>query len=99
MITRIFRVRIDPENRQEFESKFSDISVKAVESQIGFLSVEIGKPTKWSPDEYVMISRWEDEESLRLFAGESWNEAHIPAGMEQFVVACWVHHFYGYGDL
>jgi len=96
MITRIFRVRIDPSFRVEFESKFSDISVKAVESQKGFLSVEIGKPTNWTPDEYVMITHWKDEESLRNFVGESWNEAHIPEGMGQFAQECWVHHYYDY---
>ena len=55
MITRIFRVQINSEKRMEFEAKFADISVKAVESQEGFLSVEIGKPSKWNPDEYLRL--------------------------------------------
>ena len=93
MITRIFRVRIDPSKRDKFEQKFSTISVSAVESQHGFISVEIGKPTQWTPNEYMMISRWKDEESLRQFVGESWNEAYIPNGMEEFVLECWVNHF------
>ncbi len=96
MITRVFRVRIDPSHRQAFEAKFATLSVSAVESQPGFISVEIGKPTKWTPDEYVMISRWENEESLRQFVGDSWNEAHIPEGMEKYVGECWVHHFREY---
>lgn len=97
MITRIFRVQIHPEKRTEFEPKFADISIKAIEIQKGFLSVEIGKPSKWNPDEYVMISQWDNEESLRNFVGESWNEAYIPEGMEQYVKQCWVHHYFDYG--
>jgi len=93
MITRIFRVQIDPALRDEFESKFESISVAAVKEADGSISVSIGKPTKWAPDEYVMISQWENEESLRKFAGENWCQAHIPAGMEKFVEECWVHHF------
>ena len=96
MITRIFRVQINSEKRMEFEEKFADISVKAVESQEGFLSVEIGKPSKWNPDEYLMVSRWENEESLRNFVGDAWNEAHIPEGMEEYVKQCWVHHYVDY---
>ena len=96
MITRIFRVQINPELRAEFELKFSDISVKAVESQKGFLSLEIGKPTVWAPDEYVMITHWKDEESLRNFVGEAWNKAHIPESMGKFAKECWVHHYYDY---
>ncbi len=46
MITRIFRVRIDPALRDDFEHKFADVSVRAVESQDGFISVQIGNPTK-----------------------------------------------------
>ena len=98
MITRIFRVRIDPKLRGEFEKKFADVSVKAVESSRGFISVSIGKPTMWEPDEYVMISQWEDEAALREFAGEAWNRAYIPPGMEKFLQQCWVHRYESFDD-
>ena len=50
VITRIFRVHIDPAKRSEFEAKFATISVKAVRSQNRFIAVEIGKAAKWTPD-------------------------------------------------
>ncbi len=93
MITRIFRVRINPELRDEFEAKFQDISIRAVQAQKGFISVSIGKPTEWAPDEYVMISIWRDEDALISFVGIDWSQAHIPLGMEKFVGQCWVHHY------
>jgi hypothetical protein len=40
-----------------------------------------------------MVSRWENEAALKTFAGEQWNHAVIPPGMEKFVVECWVHHY------
>ncbi len=92
-ITRIFRVQIAPELRQEFEDKFSSISVHVVNEAPGFISVSILKPTKWAPDEYAMISQWEDEAALKAFAGEEWSHAVIPPGMEKFVVECRVHHY------
>lgn len=93
MITRIFRVVIDPELRDEFEARFAEVSVKAVETSAGNVSVSIGKPTADSPDEYVMISQWRDWAALIDFAGTSWNEAVIPPGMEKYLVQCWVHHY------
>ncbi len=93
MITRIFRVQITPALREEFEEKFATISIEAVESREGFKSVSIHKPTKWAPNEYVMISEWKNEESLARFAGNDWHQAVIPEGMEKFVEACWVHHY------
>ncbi|MFM8444491.1 MAG: antibiotic biosynthesis monooxygenase family protein [Methylococcus sp.] len=92
VITRIFRVRIHPELRQEFEQKFSSVSVAAVEQAAGLLAVSILKPAKWAPDDYAMISQWENEAALKAFAGEQWNQAVIPTGMERFVVESWVHH-------
>jgi heme oxygenase (mycobilin-producing) len=92
-IARVFRVRIDPSKRQEFEEKFATVSVNAVNKKQGFISEAIFKPTKWSPDEYAMISHWESEASLQAFAGVNWNRAVIPSEMSKYVVECWVHHY------
>lgn len=93
MITKIFRVQIYPELRDKFEEKFADVSVRAVQGHAGFISVSITKSTRWSPDEYAMLSRWESEGAVSTFVGENWNQAVIPAGMEKFVKKCWVHHY------
>jgi hypothetical protein len=41
-------------------------------------------PTRWSPNTYVMISRWREDDALAAFAGPEWNVAMISAGMERF---------------
>ena len=92
-ITRIFRVRVVPELRQEFEEKFSTISVNAVCEASGSLGASIYKPTNWAPYEYAMISQWKNEAALKAFAGKKWSEAVIPSGMEEFIVESWVHHY------
>jgi heme-degrading monooxygenase HmoA len=92
-VTRVFRVSIHPELRDEFERKFATISVHVAESAAGNESVTILKPTAWDPDEYAMISRWIDEESLEKFAGKNWNEAVIPTEMERYISNCSVHHY------
>jgi heme-degrading monooxygenase HmoA len=79
--------------RQEFEEKFSSVSVHTVHEAPGFISVSILKPSKWTPDEYAMISQWEDEKALTAFVGEKWNHAVIPPGMNDFVLECWVYHY------
>jgi heme-degrading monooxygenase HmoA len=92
-VTRVFRVSIYPELREEFEQDFASISVQVAESAEGNESVTILKPTAWDPDEYSMISRWRDEESLAKFAGENWNAAVIPEGMDRYIRNCFVHHY------
>jgi heme-degrading monooxygenase HmoA len=97
MIIRIFRVRIKPELRTGFEKDFREISIPLIKSHSGLTSVSIGKPTKWAPDEYVMISNWRNETDLEDFVGKNWNQPVIPSGMEKYVVECWVHHYEIFG--
>jgi len=92
-ITRIFRIRIDSNFRQEFEAKFSSDALYKIYEATGFISASFYKPSKWSPDEYAMISQCDHEPSLRVFFGDPWNQAVIAPGAERFVVACWLHHF------
>ena len=97
MITRIFRVRIKPELRAAFEKDFHEISIPLIKSHSGLVSVSIGKPTQWAPDEYVMISNWKDQSVLEDFVGKNWNQPVIPSGMEKYVSECWVHHYEIFG--
>ena len=92
-ITRIFRVRIDSNFKQEFEERFSSDVMHKIQEAAGFISASIHKPTKWAPDEYAMVSQWDNEESLKAYFGERWNEAVISPRAEEFVEACWLHHY------
>ncbi|MEB3309324.1 MAG: antibiotic biosynthesis monooxygenase [Snowella sp.] len=93
MITRIFRVKVPKALHAEFEQQFLTISVLSVQSQNGCVSVSVGKPTIWQPEEYVMITEWLSVEALEQFAGKEWNQAVIPSGMEKYVLECWTHHY------
>lgn len=97
-ITRIFRVSIDADLRQEFEEKYSSVSVQTVDEAPGFISVSILKPLKWTPNEYTLISQCENEAALKAFAGKQRNHAVIYPGMEKFVVECLVHHYESWGQ-
>lgn len=97
MITRVFRVRVPAQLHSEFEGKFLSVSVPYVMARHGLISVVVGRPTRWQSDEYAMVSVWRSEADLRAFAGESWNQAVIPQGMEKYVSECWVHHYENFG--
>jgi len=97
VITRIFRVRVPVELHAEFESKFLSVSVPYVQTAPGLVSVSVGRPTRWVPDEYVMISVWRSEDAVAAFAGDNWNTAVIPGGMGKYVSECWIHHYDNFG--
>ncbi len=93
MIIRIFTAIVPPALHMEFETKFKEISVPLVKTQKGLLEMEIAKPTQWNPNSFVMVSKWASKEDIINFAGEQWNEAHIPAGMEKYIEDCTVNHY------
>lgn len=93
MITRIFRVLVPASQHADFERDFMAISKPLVESSAGLVSFSFGRPTRWSPEEFVLVTVWEGEEALVAFAGEAWNEAVIPPVMEKYITECWVHHY------
>ncbi|GAA4272515.1 hypothetical protein U6A24_09795 [Aquimarina gracilis] len=93
MIIRIFKAIIPEELHEEFELKFKGISVPIVKNYKGLISLEIAKPTKWNPNEFIMISCWNKEDDLINFAEKKWNEVHIPKGMEKYIYSCSVDHY------
>jgi len=92
-IIRFFSVVIDPGQRIEFEIKFNTLSKGLLQNAPGCASFDVLRPSKWAPDEYAMISRWEHEAALVAFVGENWNESVIPSEMEKFVRSHSTYHF------
>ena len=93
MITRVFRASVPKHLQQEFEEKFIEVSAPMVRSHVGLVSLTCGRPTKWNPTEFIVISVWENEEKVREFAGDNWNDAVIPDGMEKFFTSCSLDHY------
>jgi len=93
VIIRIFQVTINSEYREDFERDFRTISVDTVQNHKGLISCHIAGPTQWNPDDYIMVTYWEDEESLVAFAGENWNQAVIPPEMERYPRSFSVAHY------
>jgi len=81
-VTRIFTVTINAELREEFEVKFNSLSRSMLEDAQGCLKFDVLRPSKWAPDEYAMISEWQDVEALIVFVCEDWNSSVIPSEMK-----------------
>ena len=76
-----------------------ELSILLVEAQKGLLARYLGKPTGSSPDEFVMVSVWEDLASLQAFVGEHWEEAVIPEEERSVLLETYVHHYESFGPI
>ncbi len=92
-ITRVFRVEVHGELKSEFEPKFNSVSRDMVEKAAGCIRQRVLKPTRWTPNEYAMISEWETEADLMAFVGEDWNQSVIPPDMARYAKSHCVSHF------
>jgi len=93
MIIRVFRASVQKGLQKEFEEKFIEISAPMVKSHAGLVSLMCGRPTKYNPNEFIVTTVWESEDMLKDFAGDIWNEAVIPDGMEKYFSSCSLDHY------
>lgn len=93
MIIRIFRPTIHPGKEAEFESFLRDTAIPLVSQQSGIVAQHVGRPRGPSSTEFVYVTVWEDEESIRAFAGESWQEAVITPEEEELLKETWIKHY------
>jgi heme-degrading monooxygenase HmoA len=93
MIIRVFRPTIHPGKEAEFESFLRDTAIPLVSRQSGLVAQHVGRPRDPSSSEFVYVTVWEDEESIRTFAGDRWQEAVIAPEEEELLKATWMGHY------
>jgi heme-degrading monooxygenase HmoA len=77
VIIRVFRPTIHTGKESDFESFLHHTAIPLVSRQKGLIAQHVGKPRDPSSTEYVYVTVWDDIDSIRAFAGESWQEAVI----------------------
>ena len=98
MITRIFRARVHPELKSDFKRDFAGFAMPMVKSHKGLLSVSISESIVEPDNEFMMISVWQDVESIKAMAGDDWREAYIPDRMAKYFVEYSLEHFENFGE-
>jgi len=93
MIIRLFQPTIHPGKEDEFESFLRNVAMPLVSEQAGLVAQYVGRPRDGSSTEFVYITVWEDVESIRAFAGESWQEAVVAPGEEHLLQDTWIGHY------
>ena len=93
MIIRVFRARVHEGKQSEFERFFTGTAIPHVVRQPGLISLSVGRPLPSSPDEFVMIMKWKDLDSIKAFAGEEWGKAVILEEERHLLREVSLHHY------
>lgn len=93
MIIRVFRARVRTGQAAEFKQQVREVSVPLVRAQKGMLMYLAGEPLPSETDEFVMVTLWDNLDSLKAFAGEEWWNSVIPDAEIPLLERTEVHHY------
>ncbi len=80
MIIRVFRAKVQPGMQADYEKLLRTEAIPGLSEQPGLVALHVGTPIPQTPDEFVIISIWNDLESLLTFAGDSWLQSFVLPG-------------------
>lgn len=93
MIMRIFRARVKPGRRGDFERLVREKSIPIMRRQSGLITIQVGRPMERRPDEFVLVTVWEDLASLQRWTGENWNEVVPMPGEADLMEEATLQHY------
>ena len=96
MIVRIFRAKIRKGQVCEFKRMVQEQSIPWLENAEGMLGYFPGEPFGDDESEFVMVTLWRDQESLRAFAGADWDNPVVTEDEAPLVEAMFADHYLGF---
>jgi quinol monooxygenase YgiN len=98
MIIRVFRTRVKPGMHQDYERLIRAEAVPRMRAAPGLVALHVGYPLEDPPQEFLLMSIWEDMRSLRAFVGRHWREAVVLPGEAHLVAESIVDHYESMDD-
>src|SRR5439155_2126612 len=93
-VIRVFRANPTPGTEDELARLIEDVSIPFVDKQPGLVARFTGRGLGAAGDEIVMVSIWDDLNSLRNMTGEDWQSAVIPdARLSELIDSSSVSHY------
>lgn len=89
----MFRARTRPGLAEAFEERARALGFDRMSNTPGLHAWIGGKPLDDDDRDFVMVTLWEDEESLRTYAGENWKRIDLPAEERAMLESLSVEHF------
>lgn len=94
MIIRLASAKIRAGRMEEFKDRIERTMIPYLESQEGLLGRYPGVDP--NIDEFVMVSLWKGQDSLKAMGGPYWNRVVIPVEEIDLLEEVHVHHYEGF---
>jgi quinol monooxygenase YgiN len=94
MIIRVFRAKIRKGRVQEFKRMVKEQSIPWLQKSGGMLGYFPGEPFGENKREFLMVTLWQDQDSLEAFAGKDWDDPVVTADEAPLVEAMYADHYF-----
>jgi heme-degrading monooxygenase HmoA len=95
VIIRVFRTKVRPGTHKQYEALIRERVVPLMLEAPGLISLHAGFPLDDPPEEFLLMSVWQDLASMKQFIGRRWREAVVLPGEEHLVLHSIVDHYEG----
>jgi heme-degrading monooxygenase HmoA len=95
VIIRVFRTKVRPGTHKQYEALIRERVVPLMLQAPGLISLHAGFPLDDPPEEFLLMSVWQDLASMKEFVGRRWREAVVLPGEEHLVLHSIVDHYEG----
>ena len=95
MIIRVFRTKVRPGTHRQYEALIRQQVVPLMLEAPGLVTLHVGLPLDDPPDEFLLMSVWQDLAAMRAFIGSRWREPLVVPGEEHLVLHSIVDHYEG----
>jgi quinol monooxygenase YgiN len=93
VIVRVFRAKIRPGKAAEFKKMVQAQSIPWLQRSAGMIGYFAGEPFGDDEHEFVMVTLWQDIQSLEAFAGENWRTPVVTDDEAPLVETMVAHHY------
>jgi heme-degrading monooxygenase HmoA len=85
MIIRELNATVPPQAQAEYEELLREHTIPLMRAEPGLLYLHVGTPMPETPDQYVIVSVWDDLDSLKDYTGGAWEEHDLLPGLGRLV--------------
>ena len=93
MIVRVYRSRVQPGMHTNYDQWLQETAIPALSSAPGLVSLHVGTPLEDPPQEFLLMSIWQDLAAIRAAFGHRWRDSFVLPGEEHLVAEAIVDHY------
>ncbi len=97
MIIRVFNAKVRPGRQNDFKQIMELLSIPQIQARNGMIAFYPGQPTGPESNEFILVTVWRDQQTLKKMSEEEWASLVIPDEARPILEDVRVHRYQAFG--